>query len=93
MTAIQTLFDRAKRAFPGTSMYDGVPVKLQYRCGFEAFNNRPYVCYETWCCGYEVSCEMPNGIKRAVSGSTPEKAAEHALDVCFTDYPETHDDR
>ena len=85
MGAIETLFERAKKAFPGTSMYDGVPVKVQYRCGFEAFNLQPYQCYETWCCGYEVSCEMPNGIKRATGSLSLEGAATRALDVCYVD--------
>lgn len=83
MSKVQELFDRAKKAFPGTGMYDGVPVKLEYTCGFEAYNLRPYECYETWCCGFSVLCEREDGTKRGTKARTAEAAAEQALAMCY----------
>ena len=58
---LSSLFRRTEKANDG--MHETIRMQVTYRCGFEAFNLRPYQCYETWCCGYEVQCLDNNGKK------------------------------
>ena len=43
-----------RRAKP-TGMDSGVKLTIEFFCGFELFNTRPYHNYETWSDGYRVS--------------------------------------
>lgn len=48
-----------RKHFHDGPMTEGVQVRIEKFCGFEAFNTRPYHNYETWGSGYRVS--LPDG--------------------------------
>lgn len=43
-----------RRALP-TGMEQGTKLTIEFFCGFELFNTRPYHNYETWSDGYRVT--------------------------------------
>lgn len=47
--------DKAIRTACPVGMEQGVKLTIEYFCGFELFNTRPYHNYETWSSGYRVS--------------------------------------
>jgi len=45
---------RIRQAFP-EGMIDGTRVTIEFICGFELFNTRPYHNYETWSDGWRIT--------------------------------------
>ena len=55
------LLRRSEEVLGPVGMEDRSRVSLEYVCGFEMFNDQPYQCYETWCCGLKVACAQKDG--------------------------------
>lgn len=90
MSMVADLLRRAQKAFSGSGMYDGVPAKVQYRCGFEVFNYEPYVCHETWCCAFEATCHDKDGRMRwGWDWDSPDAAAAQVIELCFPESDES----
>jgi hypothetical protein len=47
--------DQMIRRTKPTGMESGVKLTIEFFCGFELFNTRPYHNYETWSDGYRIS--------------------------------------
>jgi hypothetical protein len=79
---LQILFDLVRDRFGNADMIERVPLTVRMFCEFEAAS----LCYETWCCAYDISClHTETKLRRHVVDRDLNTAAKKAIGVCYPD--------